>query len=331
MKHWGTLALNMLLLLVYLLAYLAHMEVVVKSRTLLKVIHSCFHLVLPFITVFCLINFGWRPALILLFVWALGLAFTPLYSRIEHRAERAQIVESAKSGSEPILYLRSFAAADQMHRIENLLEESANSYQASEYSRFELNPVALGRDDRTGFPKLTTPDGDWWQQFENLASKSPAIFLLPVVAYADPEAGIFRETEHVLLAHPEKLIVIVPDSKSWQCLPRVPGEPFDALTKWNEVRDNLSSVRPLVGVPDYVPSGLVFYLSHSRESDLKCHSFPLSATGLKAALSKVTRKRMQESKQARRDFELEFKELNGVSYADYYSEPVKKLPPRWPL
>jgi hypothetical protein len=331
MKYWGTLALNILLLLVYLMAFLYLTEAVFKSRTLLFVIRACFHMMLPFITLFCLINFGPSPALISLFVWILGLALMPFYVRIERRAERVQIVESAKSGHEPIMYLRSFAAVDEMRGIENLLEASAISYEASDYLRFQLNPIALGHDDRTGFPKLSTPDTEWWQEFKDLAAKSAAIFLLPIVAYADPKAAIVRETAHVLLTHPEKLIVIVPDVGSWQCLPRAPGKSFDVLTKWNEVRDNLNSVRPLVGIPDYIPSGFIFHLSHSRKSDLKCHRLPLSPTGLKVALSEVTRKRMQESKQARRDFETKFKELNGVSYADYYSQPGKKFPPKLPL
>jgi hypothetical protein len=42
-------------------------------------------------------------------------------------------------------------------------------------------------------------------------------------------------------------------------------------------------------------------------------------------------KRRQESKQAGKDFEAEFKALNGVSRSDYYKGSEKKLPPIMPF
>src|SRR5215208_4409436 len=190
LREWGTAALSALVALVFTLGCIALSEAARKSRTSLTVWRYCFHLVLPFITVMCLINAGWRLALMPLLVWALVLAATPLYvARIERPAERANSAESAKVGEKPVLYLRPFAAADAMRGIEDLLATCASSYEPTDDPRFRLNAVALGRDDRAGFPKLTTPDSEWWQQLEDVTEKSAAIFLLPIVADPDSDPG----------------------------------------------------------------------------------------------------------------------------------------------
>ncbi len=332
LKYWVSLALTLLATMVMMLVAALRQGSAFKDRTSLTEFRFCFHLMLPYITIFCLLNFGWHLALVTFIVWVVGLAFTPFYvSHFEHIAERTRNIDAATKGSEPVMYLRSFAVANAMPGIENLLEQSAGSYEASDDLRFQLNLVALGYDDRSGFPKLTTQDSDWWQQFEDLAEKSAAIFLLPIMAHADLRAGIVRETEHVLMQHAEKVIVVVPDAETWQRLPRASGESFDGLTRWNEVRDHLISVGPVVSIPNFLPSGFVFYMARSGKSALSCHSLALSTTGVRAALSEVTLKRRQESKQARKDRDAEFKALNGVSYSDYYKGPGKKLPPIWPL
>lgn len=332
LQYWVSLALTVLATMVMTLVAALRQGSAFKDRTLLAEFRFYFHLMLPYITIFCLLNVGWRLALGTFMVWVLGLAFTPFYvSHFEHLAERTRNIDAARKGTEPVMYLRSFAAADAMPGIENLLEQSAGSYEASDDLRFQLNLVALGYDDRSGFPKLPTQDSDWWQQFEDLAEKSAAIFLLPISAYSDAQAGIVRETAHVFMHHAEKVIVVVPDAETWQRLPRALGESFDARTRWNEVRHHLSSVGPLVSIPDYLPSGFVFYMARSDKSTLRYHSLALSTTGVKSALSEVTLKRRQESKQARKDFEAEFKALNGVAYSDYYKGSEKKLPPIMPV
>lgn len=332
LRDWVTLALNLLVILVFLPAYLLVIEAAVKSRTWLTVWRSSLHLSLPFITVMFLINGGWRLALMPLLVWTLFLAAThPYVVRIERPAERANSVESATLGEKPVMYLRSFAAAEAMRGIENLLEMSASSYAPSDDMHFQFNDVALGRDDRAGFPKLDTPDSEWWQKFEDIAEKSVAIFLLPIVAHTDPEAGIVRETAYVFLRHTEKLIVVVPGSETWQRFLSDSGESFDPTTGWNKVRETLRSVGYLKSIPEYRPSGFVFYMVHSGPSEWTCHDLELSTTGIHAALSEVTRKSRQESKRAWKNFEAEFKALNGMSYHEYYSRPGKKLPQRLPL
>ena len=335
MKAWGIFALNWLLAMVWLLGSVALAVSVIKARTVLTVIRFYFHLGLPLLTIGCFVNLGWRVGLISLSLWAIGLAVTPFYiSRFERRAGRSRSVNSAREGMEALIYLRSFATANAMRGIENLIEECASSFQVGDDLRFQLNPIALGHDDGTGFPKFTTPDSDWWKHFEELTKKSAAIFLLPVVAHADPAAGILRETEHVFRRHPEKLIVIGPDAARWQSLPRAPGELFDAVKKWNEVRDYFGSVRPRVSIPAYNPSGFIFYMKQSTEpgaSEFSCHSLPLSAANIKTALTDVTLKERQESKQSRKGFEAEFRELNGMSYEEYHAQPGKKLPPNMPM
>ena len=332
LKYWVSFALTVLATVVMMLVPALRQGSALRARTSLTDFRFYFHLMLPYIAIFCLLNFGWHLALVTFIVWFLGLVFTPFYvSHFERPAERARNIDAARRGAEPVMYLRSFAAADVMPGIENLLKQSADSYEVSDDPQFQLNLVALGYDDRSGFPKLTTRDNDWWQQFEDLAEKSAAIFLLPIMTYADLRAGIVRETAHVFMRHAEKVIVVVPDAETWQRLPRALGESFDALTRWNEVRDHLSSVGQPVSIPDYLPSGFVFYMARSGESALKCHSLALSTTGVKSALSEVTLKRRQESKQAGKDFEAEFKALNGVSRSDYYKGSEKKLPPIMPF
>lgn len=171
--------------------------------------------------------FSWEP----LGVWILFMAAIPLYiDRLERPAERVQGVKRAELGENSVMYLRSFATAEAMRRIEDILEAAVSLFEARDSSLFQLNPVALGDDDHVGFPKLTTADSDWWQQFEAITANCAAIFLLPITARNDPNAGIMHEAAHVYIHYPGELIMIVPDSQSWRRLLRMPSELFDGPT-----------------------------------------------------------------------------------------------------
>lgn len=332
LKLLGILALDILVIFVFILACALRLQAVI-NQSLLRWFRVLFHTFLPFLTVMFLINVGWRVALVSLFVWAAVLAVTPFYIElIERPVERAESVKQASSGEEPVIYLRSFAAAETMCRIEGLLEKGVSSFAARDNPEFKLNPVALGHDDRAGFPKLTTTGGDWWQRFKDLTATSAVIFLLPMVAHVNPKAGIARETAYVFSRHMEKLIVVVPDADTWERLPRAPGESFDAVTWWNEVRDSLRSVRPSVSFPGYLSSGFVFYMVYSGVEAWTCVRFSLSTTGVRYALSAVTRKRRRESRERWQEAEHVFYVSNGMTISEYYSRPgVKPEPNLWLL
>src|SRR5829696_8944049 len=107
LKDWAIFAFNVLLSLAFMLVSIVRLADLIKSRTVHRMLRAYFHLALPFLAVMCLVNFGWRAALIALCVWVLGLALMPLYvERVERRAERAESVEWASLGIEPAIYLR---------------------------------------------------------------------------------------------------------------------------------------------------------------------------------------------------------------------------------
>ena len=317
MKHTGLVILTVVVAFAYVLASRELLLRRVQPRTVYRVFRFYFHLTMPFLFILSL-NWDWRLALMCLIVWVIGLMVTPFYIRVERHAERAESIKLAKSGNEPIIYLRSFGAASAMRRIEKLLEESANNFEGSEKSGFRLNPIALGDDDRSGFPKFTTPDTDWWQLFEELTAKSAAIFLLPITAHAARDAGIMREITHVFMRHLEKLIVIVPDAETWQTLAGS-DETFDARSKWDEVRDIMRDIirreHPSLTLPEYLPAGFIFYIADSNNS--RAYRLPLSSDNVKLALSVVTHGRQIESLKEQQKFEEEFEALNGISYSEY--------------
>src|SRR5215207_8414426 len=118
-NNWGTFVLNVLLMLTFGLASMELGASFVKSRTLYRGFRVYFHFTMPLVTIGCFINFERRAALLSLFVWLLGLVFTPFYKRhIERRAERAENLSMAKAGIEPVIYLRSFASVSTMRSIE---------------------------------------------------------------------------------------------------------------------------------------------------------------------------------------------------------------------
>jgi hypothetical protein len=117
LKYWVSFSLTILATMVMTLVAAVRQGSAFKDRTLLREFRFYFHLMLPYISIVCLLNVGWHFALVTIIVWILGLAFTPFYVyHVEHLAERTRNIDAARKGLAPVMYLRSFAAADAMPR-----------------------------------------------------------------------------------------------------------------------------------------------------------------------------------------------------------------------
>jgi hypothetical protein len=117
LKYWVSFSLTMLATMVMTLVAAVRQGSAFKDRTLLREFRFYFHLMLPYISIVCLLNVGWHFALVTIIVWILGLAFTPFYVyHVEHLAERTRNIDAARKSLAPVMYLRSFAAAEAMPR-----------------------------------------------------------------------------------------------------------------------------------------------------------------------------------------------------------------------
>jgi hypothetical protein len=290
------------------------------------------HLFLPIGAFVALINGAWQVSLAALAVWLVLLALTPLYiARIERPSERKQAIGNAKLGLTPVLYLRPFAGDAALRGIEELLREATESLRFENDQSLQFNPVALGIDDRQGFPKAVTSDETWWQEFVGLAESAMAIILLPAAPDATAESGLVREIAHVFQRCPEKVLVVVPPLASWAQLGMGRSSGADARDEWGSLGDVLRKLRPSSKLPDLDADGMLLHLVAAGDGGARWRFYPLTPGAVQSALDSVTAVQRAERRQAWKEFTDEFKVRNGISYEEYRTGGPKKHPGVDPL
>ena len=97
------------------------------------------------------------------------------------------------------------------------------------------------------------PDHMWFEAMKILAAHAKAILVIP-----DGSPGLVQEVEHVIHAHPGKVVFIMPPSdtqveKRWDVMKEYRFEGADMSQAWSEARNALRTIGVLL--PDYDPIG----------------------------------------------------------------------------
>jgi hypothetical protein len=245
-------------------------------------------------------------------------------ARVARRSEASEALRYA-----PVLLLRPFEADVATSSVQDLVYRSVTNYRPNDAWGFTLNAVALGDEDDAAFPKLTTSDEQWWQDFLTILRADPIIFVVPIIVSEDPSKGLNRELKCLMGEKTERLFLLIPPRRELDKYFRKCAQ-TGATEGWSTIQSRFAVLFPDYRLPDLTEGGCIYRVS-TRPTKRPAIEFcgGLTRSQIRHLVARTTTKRRAESLMRKKEFEREFEQLNDAPPGRYY-DGTKKLPPQLP-